>query len=122
MARRTATAARAHANCDARGVPDRKSQPDCGPHPRYFAILRLASCLLCNAQAFEENDVMAALQEELDAFKNISRDIAVWASGKWVLIHDGRLIDLFNSWEKASSVASSRFGRGPYLVRQIPRR
>ncbi len=65
---------------------------------------------------------MAALQDELDAFKSISRDIAVWASGKWVLIHDGRLIDLFNSWEKASSVASSRFGRGPYLVRQIPRR
>jgi len=63
---------------------------------------------------------MAALHEELSAFKNISRDLASWASGKWVLIHEGRLIDLFSSWERASSAATKQFGRGPYLVRQIP--
>jgi hypothetical protein len=62
---------------------------------------------------------MAALHEEIRAFKDISKDLASWASGKWVLIHDCRLIDLFNSWERATMAANEKFGRGPYLVRQI---
>ena len=62
---------------------------------------------------------MAALHEELSAYNSISEDLASSSAGKWVLIHNCRLIDLFNSWERATTAANERFGRGPYLVRQI---
>jgi hypothetical protein len=39
--------------------------------------------------------------------------------GKWVLIHREKLEGTFNTSEEAAAEAVKRFGRGPFLIRQI---
>jgi len=39
--------------------------------------------------------------------------------GKWVLIHKRELVGTFEASELAAAEAVKRFGRGPYLIRQI---
>jgi hypothetical protein len=38
---------------------------------------------------------------------------------KWVLIHHGKLEGIFESLNDAANEAVPRFGRGPFLIRQI---
>jgi hypothetical protein len=62
---------------------------------------------------------MAELDEEIAAFEMLRADIEARQSGKWVLIHRRDLIGMFDSFDLAAQEAVSRFGRGPYLIRQI---
>lgn len=39
--------------------------------------------------------------------------------GKWAVFHDGILVNTFDTFDAASNEAVSRFGRGPYLIRQV---
>ena len=39
--------------------------------------------------------------------------------GKWALLHDRRFVEVFDSFQDAAEAAVERFGRGPYLIRQI---
>lgn len=39
--------------------------------------------------------------------------------GKWVLVHEGKLISIYDSFDKAATDAVAKFGRGPYLIRQV---
>ncbi len=39
--------------------------------------------------------------------------------GKWVVFHGGARAGIYDSFEAAAEDAMSRFGRGPYLIRQI---
>jgi hypothetical protein len=39
--------------------------------------------------------------------------------GKWVGIHAEALAGVYDSFEAAASDAVRRFGRGPYLIRQV---
>jgi len=59
--------------------------------------------LECNIAAFNER------KEELESAH----------SGKWVIFHDGQLIGIFDSLQAAAEEAVQRFGRGPYLIRQV---
>jgi hypothetical protein len=43
----------------------------------------------------------------------------MWDLGKWVLIHNKDLIEIFDSAELAAKEAVRRFGRGPYLIRKV---
>ena len=38
---------------------------------------------------------------------------------EWVVFHDGALVDTYSSFEAAADDAVVRFGRGPYLIRQV---
>ena len=62
---------------------------------------------------------MADIQTEIAAFQRMQVGLEADHLGKWVLIHDAALIDVYASFEEAASVALQRFGRGPYLVRQV---
>jgi len=39
--------------------------------------------------------------------------------GNWVLIHQEELVNIFDTSEEAAAEAVRRFGRGPFLIRQI---
>jgi hypothetical protein len=39
--------------------------------------------------------------------------------GKWVLVHNKELNSVFDSSDQAAAEAVKRFGRGPFLIRQI---
>ena len=62
---------------------------------------------------------MADLDTEIEAYERIRPDLEAQHTGKWVLVHDGQLINTFNYFEAAASEAVRSFGRGPYLIRQV---
>ena len=61
----------------------------------------------------------ADIDTEIEAYERIRPDLEVQHTGKWVLVHDGQLINTFNDFEAAASEAVRSFGRGPYLIRQV---
>lgn len=62
---------------------------------------------------------MADLDNEITAYSSMQQELEEKHMGKWVLIHKGELISLYDSFDNASKDAVAKFGRGPYLIRQI---
>jgi hypothetical protein len=63
---------------------------------------------------------MADVQAEIVAYETMREKLqAEGHTGDWVLIHEGKLVSIFDSFEDAATVAVERFGRGPYLIRQV---
>ena len=62
---------------------------------------------------------MAALEDEIAAYEAMQRDLESRQMGKWVLVHDRVLVGVRDSFESVAEDAVRRFGRGPYLIRQI---
>ena len=62
---------------------------------------------------------MADLDTELEAYERMRPDLEVKHTGKWVLLHNGQLIKVFDDFEATAEEAVRRFGRGPYLIRQV---
>jgi hypothetical protein len=62
---------------------------------------------------------MSDLKDDIAAYEAIRADLESSALGKWALFHDKILIGTFDAFEGAAEVAVSKFGRGPYLIRQI---
>ena len=63
--------------------------------------------------------MVTGLKKEIAAYKKMRGDLETEHLGKWALVHDGKLIGTYESFEKAADVAVQRFGRGPYLIREI---
>jgi len=49
----------------------------------------------------------------------LRQDLEAHHMGKWVLVHDGALIGIYDSFDSAAEDSVRRFGRGPYLIRQV---
>lgn len=71
----------------------------------------------------EDNELegvgMPDIDDELAAYEKMREDLELHHMGKWVLVHEGKLIGTFDKFEDAASLAVARFGRGPYLIRQV---
>lgn len=62
---------------------------------------------------------MAELSREIAAYRAMKADLEAASLGKWAVVHDEELAGTFDSFEAAADDAVKRFGRGPYLIRQI---
>jgi hypothetical protein len=62
---------------------------------------------------------MAELRAEIAAYEAMRADLESSHLGKWVIVHDEKLVGIYDSFEQAALDAVSKFGRGPYLIRQI---
>lgn len=62
---------------------------------------------------------MATLRNEIAAYERMRNDLELDHLGKWVVVHDEKLIGAYESFETAADEAVQRFGRGPYLIRQV---
>jgi len=62
---------------------------------------------------------MSDLSEERKVFKKLREELEASYRGKWALVHKSDLIGTFDTFEEAASSAVAKFGRGPYLIRQI---
>jgi hypothetical protein len=62
---------------------------------------------------------MTTLNQEIAAYQALRSELETTHFGKWALVHDQDLIDLFDDFDAAAADAVHRFGRGPYLIRQI---
>ena len=62
---------------------------------------------------------MASVDSEIEAYNAMLGELEQKHMGKWVLVHDGKLVAVFDYFESAAEDAVKRFGRGPYLIRQV---
>ena len=62
---------------------------------------------------------MAELNEEIAAYDAMRQELEAHYMGKWVLVHDRKLVAVYDSFETVAEEAVRRFERGPYLIRQV---
>ena len=62
---------------------------------------------------------MALLSEEITAYDRMREVLEADYFGKWVVVQDGQLIGAFEDFQDAAADAVRKFGRGPYLIRQV---
>ncbi len=62
---------------------------------------------------------MATLKKEIAAYETMRSDLETERLGEWVVVHDEKLVGTYESFEAAAEDAVLKFGRGPYLIRQI---
>ena len=62
---------------------------------------------------------MALLSEEIAAYDAMRDTLEVDYFGRWVVFHDKVFVGSYDSFEEAAEFAVRRFGRGPYLIRQV---
>jgi hypothetical protein len=69
---------------------------------------------------YAESVVMeTTINEEIAAYESLRESLEAEHMGKWALIHNREVIAVLDSFEQAAEEAVRKFGRGPYLIRQI---
>lgn len=61
----------------------------------------------------------SALRVEIATFNRRRDELERRHMHKWVLIRGEDLVGTFDTLENAARTAARRFGRGPYLIRQV---
>ena len=67
-------------------------------------------------------DELKALEQNIKAFQNMQDELEAGYLHRWVVFHDQQFIGAFDSFHDAAVEATKRFGRGPYLIRQVGRK
>lgn len=62
---------------------------------------------------------MADINDDIAAYNVMRQELETNHTGKWVLFHERTLVSMHDSFESAAEEAVHKFGRGPYLIRQI---
>ena len=62
---------------------------------------------------------MAEIDVEIAAYERVRDSLEKDHFGKWVIFHDEKFIGAFDDFEEAAQTAVVRFGRGPYLIKQV---
>ena len=62
---------------------------------------------------------MTQLEGEIKAYDGLRAELENAHMGEWVIFHDEKLIGIYSSLDQAAEEAVRRFGRGPYLIRQV---
>ena len=62
---------------------------------------------------------MANVKADIAAYEKMQAELEEEHMGKWVLFHDETFIAVYDSFEAAAQDAIERYGRGPYLIRQV---
>ena len=62
---------------------------------------------------------MTTLDDQIAAYEEMRDTLEAEHHFKWVVFHGGQLIGAYESFQDAADTAVSRFGRGPYLIRQV---
>ncbi|MGA2658445.1 MAG: hypothetical protein ABSH34_13145 [Verrucomicrobiota bacterium] len=61
----------------------------------------------------------SGVEADISAYEAMKQELEAKHTGKWVLLHDRKLISLYDSFAVAAEDAVRRFGRGPYLIRNV---
>jgi hypothetical protein len=60
-----------------------------------------------------------ALEIEIRAYEARKPELELHHQGKWVVFHGEEFVGAFDTLDNAAGEAAQRFGRGPYLIRQV---
>lgn len=59
------------------------------------------------------------LKSELEAYERMRAKLEARYTDEWVVVHGGELVGVYRDFKDAAREAGQRFGRGPYLIRQV---
>ena len=59
------------------------------------------------------------LKREITAYEEMRTKLEADYRMRWAVVHAEELIGIYRTFESAAEDAMQRFGRGPYLIRQI---
>lgn len=59
------------------------------------------------------------IEHEIEAYERRQAELEANYFGKWVVFRDQQFMGAFDTLDAAASEAIRRFGRGPYLIRQV---
>ena len=59
------------------------------------------------------------LDAQIEVYDAMREELEREHRGKWVVIHDEELVGTYRSFQAAAIDAVEKFGRGPYLIREI---
>jgi len=62
---------------------------------------------------------MSDITTDIAAYNAMREKLELDHMGKWVLFRNAELVALYPSFEEAATDAVAKYGRGPYLIRQI---
>lgn len=62
---------------------------------------------------------MTTLDQEIKAYERMQSELEQAHFNKWVVVRDGEVAGVFDRSEESVDFAVGRFGRGPYLIRQV---
>jgi hypothetical protein len=62
---------------------------------------------------------MAEIDRDIAAYEGMREELERHNLSKWAVVHEGQLTAVYESFEQAAEEAVQRFGRGPFLIRQI---
>jgi uncharacterized protein (DUF1330 family) len=60
-----------------------------------------------------------ALDVEIQAYHKMGPELIKHHQGKFIIIHNQKLEGAYDNFDSAAEEAIKRFGRGPYLIRQV---
>ena len=61
----------------------------------------------------------ADLERNIEAYEAMRETLERHHLHKFVVLHDAKFVDAFDSFHNAAREAVRRFGQGPYLIRQV---
>ncbi len=76
---------------------------------------RIPKTMLQDRRAGADMDV----SKEIEAYERLKDELEAKQMGKWVLVKDAELVATYDEFDEAAKDAVRRFGRGPYLIRQV---
>ena len=59
------------------------------------------------------------IDAEVAAYLQRQKELEARHLGKWVVFHRQEMMGTYETFEAAAADAVARFGRGPYLIRQV---
>ncbi len=59
------------------------------------------------------------LKNELQTYERLRADLEAKYTDEWVVVHGEELAGVYKDFKDAARDAGQRFGRGPYLIRQV---
>ena len=62
---------------------------------------------------------MGLLSRDIAAYERMRDVLEADHIFEWVVVHDEQLVGTYGDFQAAAEDAVRRFGRGPYLIRQI---
>lgn len=67
----------------------------------------------------QEDHIRALDEREIPAYNLMRDELEAKHLNEWVVVHGGKLIGAYATFEAAAQAATKRFGRDPYLIRQV---
>ncbi len=62
---------------------------------------------------------VTTLEQEIDAYEAMRTDLEAKYFDKWIIMRNSEVVGAFDSSEECIRFAIEKFGRGPYLIRQV---